>query len=218
MGGASLSGSTGLADQKHAADDRRHAERAHEGHRAHRQAKGAEIILVGRDLNFSYAGLVALFEAAHAGAHIVVTKGDISHPGAGRVPVPETGALAQPLIAAFPELPVRVIGKPERPIFERALALSAVEAGRAVMLGDNPLTDGAGARASEGLRDVHPEEPEVRQPLEDLARDRRVPVDVPRPREDGARREVAGRLLHHALRLVEFPVHRLPLGVNEART
>jgi HAD superfamily hydrolase (TIGR01509 family) len=47
--------------------------------------------------------------------------------------------------ACIPDLEPRVIGKPEPLMFEAALRRFGSTPERAVMIGDNPLTDGAGA-------------------------------------------------------------------------
>ena len=108
----------------------------------------ANIVLVGRDLDFDYRRLSAALRAVHLGARIVATNPDLSHPGAGRVPVPETGALLAAIVSAIPRAALEIVGKPAPALFSRALAVLGGTAAHAVMLGDNPATDGAGAQAA----------------------------------------------------------------------
>lgn len=105
----------------------------------------AEIVLLCRDLDFSFAALARAAEALHRGARLVATNPDLTHPGAAGLPVPETGALLAALLACAPHVAPRVIGKPEPDLFRLALRRLGADAGDAVMIGDNPTTDGAGA-------------------------------------------------------------------------
>lgn len=105
----------------------------------------AEIVLLCRDLDFSFAALGRAAEALHRGARLVVANPDLTHPGAHGLPVPETGALLAALLACAPHAVPRVIGKPEPDLFRLALRRLGADAGDAVMIGDNPTTDGAGA-------------------------------------------------------------------------
>ncbi len=59
--------------------------------------------------------------------------------------MPETGAILSAIKRIVPEVNVTVIGKPESVLFEEALGRSACSPHDAIMIGDNPLTDLAGA-------------------------------------------------------------------------
>lgn len=108
--------------------------------------EGPDIVLLGRDRAFSYARLQAAARAVRAGAALVVCNPDLTHPGPGGAVVPETGALLVALLACTGKVPVRIIGKPQPALFEAALGRLDIGPEEAVMLGDNPLTDGVGAR------------------------------------------------------------------------
>jgi ribonucleotide monophosphatase NagD (HAD superfamily) len=105
-----------------------------------------DIVLVGRDRGFTYAKLQMAANAVREGATLIAANPDLTHPGRGGTVVPETGALLAAILACAGAVPHRIIGKPEPELFARALALLAVPAAQAVMVGDNPHTDGAGAR------------------------------------------------------------------------
>ena len=105
----------------------------------------ADVVLVARDRSFTYAKLAAAAEALHAGARLYVAAPDLSHPGPNGQPVPETGALAAALAACSGVQPHRIIGKPQRAMFELGRRKLGVEFADMVMIGDNPKTDGLGA-------------------------------------------------------------------------
>ncbi|WP_157929606.1 HAD-IIA family hydrolase [Phyllobacterium zundukense] len=104
-----------------------------------------EIVLLARDRNFTYAKLAAASNAVRSGAALIVANPDVNHPGQHGDVVPETGALLAAVLACAGDVPYRVIGKPEPYLFERALNRLGIRPADAVMIGDNPLTDGVGA-------------------------------------------------------------------------
>lgn len=106
-----------------------------------------DVVLLMRDARFSYAKLERAANALRDGARLIVANADRTHPGpAGRL-VPETGALLAALLACVGEqADVEIIGKPGPLLFERACRSLGVEPRHAVMIGDNPETDGDGAR------------------------------------------------------------------------
>ena len=105
-----------------------------------------DLVLVARDRHFSYARLAAAAEALSDGARFFVAAPDRNHPGANGKPVPETGALAAAILSCVGPIPHRVIGKPEPALFEMGCARLGVSARRALMIGDNPETDGLGSQ------------------------------------------------------------------------
>lgn len=107
-----------------------------------------EIVLLGRDEAFSYDKLRAAANALRGGARFVVANPDGFHPDEGHKVVPETGALMQAIIHASGVWPQEIIGKPEPILFEQALAKLQSRPTRTTMIGDNPLTDAAGAVAA----------------------------------------------------------------------
>ncbi|MDC7675548.1 HAD-IIA family hydrolase [Asticcacaulis machinosus] len=109
----------------------------------------ADVIVLMRDTGFSYDRLERIVNRLKTGARLIVANPDKTHPGAdGRI-VPETGALMAAIMACVEGcgVSVDIIGKPSPHLFARACAALGVSPSQAVMLGDNPLTDVAGADA-----------------------------------------------------------------------
>ncbi|MGE0154628.1 MAG: HAD-IIA family hydrolase [Reyranellaceae bacterium] len=106
-----------------------------------------EIVLLCRDVELSYERLGIAVAALQEGAELVVANPDLTHPGAGGVPVPETGMLLSSLRAAVPSAAPTIVGKPRVTMFAAALRELGVKPEEAAMIGDNPATDGAGAAA-----------------------------------------------------------------------
>jgi HAD superfamily hydrolase (TIGR01450 family) len=105
----------------------------------------ADFVLLALDMHFSHARLATAANELLRGARLVVTNADVTHPGPqGRV-VPETGALLAAVVAASGVQPWRVVGKPAPLLFEEGLRRLGAEPQRTVVVGDNPLTDAAGA-------------------------------------------------------------------------
>jgi HAD superfamily hydrolase (TIGR01450 family) len=113
----------------------------------------ADVVILARDLAFAYDRLRRGAALVRAGAALVVANPDLTHPGAGGEPVPETGALLQALLACTGPVPFRLIGKPEPLLFRRALKILGAAVDEALMIGDNLETDAAGA-ARLGMRCV----------------------------------------------------------------
>ncbi len=106
-----------------------------------------DLVLLMRDARFTYAKLERAANAVRDGARLVVANADRTHPGLGGRLVPETGALLAALLACLGPDAGRplIIGKPGPLLFERACAHLGIHASDAVMIGDNPETDGEGA-------------------------------------------------------------------------
>ena len=106
-----------------------------------------DIVVLMRDARFTYAKLERAANAVRDGAKLIVANGDRTHPGpAGRL-VPETGALLAALRSCVGEqMDVEIFGKPSPLLFERACQTLGITPQQAVMIGDNPETDGEGAR------------------------------------------------------------------------
>jgi 4-nitrophenyl phosphatase len=115
----------------------------------------AGLVLLMRDAGFTYAKLALAANALRSGAKLVVANADLTHPAADDGIVPETGALLAALLACTTEDEVsrEIIGKPGPLLFERACAFLGVSPDEAVMVGDNPATDGEGA-ISAGIRPI----------------------------------------------------------------
>lgn len=110
--------------------------------------KTPEYVILTRDTGFSYGRLQAVLGYLKRGARLVVANADATHPGADGVPVPETGALLAAVRECLPALRFEVVGKPQPALFRAALDRLGVSPGEAVLIGDNPATDGAGAKAA----------------------------------------------------------------------
>jgi ribonucleotide monophosphatase NagD (HAD superfamily) len=110
-------------------------------------AQHSDVVLVARDRRFSYAKLAAAAEAVTLGAALYIACPDTSHPGANGQPVPEAGALAAALLACTGPVDHVVIGKPQPAMFRLGCQRLGIDPADGVMIGDNPLTDGAGAAA-----------------------------------------------------------------------
>lgn len=109
-----------------------------------------EAVVLLRDTTFTFAKLAAASTAARACGRIVLANPDLTHPGPDGTLAPETGALHAAIRACLGGSPVEVeiIGKPSPAMFDAVLAQAGVEPAYAVMIGDNPTTDGAGATAA----------------------------------------------------------------------
>ncbi|MDH0911147.1 HAD family hydrolase [Rhizobium pusense] len=105
-----------------------------------------DIVIIGRDRNFSYETIRKAANGVLAGAKLVVCNPDRTHPGQNGQIVPETGALVAAIIACTGPTDYRVIGKPEPELFVAGMKRVGSEPSRTLMVGDNPDTDGRGAR------------------------------------------------------------------------
>jgi HAD superfamily hydrolase (TIGR01450 family) len=107
-----------------------------------------EFVVLTRDTGFTYGRLQAVLRYLTRGARLVVANADATHPGADGVPVPETGALLAAVRECLPALSFEVVGKPQLTLFRVALKRLGANPAEAVLIGDNPATDGAGAKAA----------------------------------------------------------------------
>jgi 4-nitrophenyl phosphatase len=112
--------------------------------------EGGSLVVLLRDPQFSYTRLERAANALRRGARLIVSNPDLTHPGRRGAIVPETGSLLAALASCvdLSTLDVEIIGKPSPRLFELACAAVGVEPSQAVMIGDNPQTDMAGARAA----------------------------------------------------------------------
>lgn len=119
-----------------------------------------DAVLVARDRRFSFKRLYGAVNAVRAGAALYVACPDVTHPGPDGCVVPEAGALAAAILACVGNVEARVIGKPEPALFEMGCLRLGISPQEALMIGDNALTDVAGA-ARVGMRYVQitPNEP-----------------------------------------------------------
>lgn len=121
-----------------------------------------DTLVIMRDTSFTFRKLTAAVNAARSCKRIVVSNPDLTHPGGDGSVQPETGALLAAIQSCLGNRSpvIEVIGKPNPFLFMTALDEAGVAPGDAVMIGDNPTTDGVGARAC-GIPfvQVHPEGP-----------------------------------------------------------
>jgi 4-nitrophenyl phosphatase len=104
-----------------------------------------ELVLIARDESFNYDKLARSANAIRRGAKFYVSNADVSHPGAAGWLVPEAGALMLAVMGVVGRSPDLVFGKPYGLLMARAMAFLGLRDHEAVMIGDNPATDGVGA-------------------------------------------------------------------------
>jgi HAD superfamily hydrolase (TIGR01450 family) len=105
-----------------------------------------EVVLVARDERFDYGRLAAAANAVAAGARFYVSNADVHHPGPGAWRVPEAGSLMLAVMAVAGRSPDKVFGKPDGYLLRQALKALQASRAQAVMIGDNPSTDGLAAQ------------------------------------------------------------------------
>lgn len=106
-----------------------------------------DIVLLLRDPAFTYTRLQQVVTTLANGAQLVAANADRCHPGANGLIVPETGALLAAIRTCLPAVEPIIIGKPGPMLFDKACAALDAKPAEAIMIGDNPETDGAGAQA-----------------------------------------------------------------------
>ncbi len=104
----------------------------------------ADFVVAGIAPETTVADLARAVRRIRAGAALVVTNPDLTHPTPGGY-APETGAV-QAFLEAAGGKPAAVVGKPNAFIFRQALDLLGLPPERVLMIGDTPETDIAGAR------------------------------------------------------------------------
>lgn len=100
------------------------------------------LVIVGRDLSFSFERLAVVAAAVRSGARLVGVNRDPTMPTA-RGLEPGTGAILAAIETASGADAV-VLGKPQPPMMEAAAAILGRKG--VLMIGDRPATDVAGAR------------------------------------------------------------------------
>jgi len=98
-----------------------------------------EAVVIGLDLEFTYAKLKAAHEAIQRGALFIATNADSTLPTEAGL-VPGAGSIVAALAAATGQRPI-VIGKPETPMLETAMTRIGALPEETVMLGDRLDTD-----------------------------------------------------------------------------
>ena len=105
---------------------------------------GADVVVVGRDKSFDFAMLQRAADEVRAGATFLAANADPAYPAEYRVE-PGAGALVAAIAVASGTEP-EIFGKPYPPML-RAAAARFPAGVRLAMVGDQPETDLAGARA-----------------------------------------------------------------------
>jgi len=96
-------------------------------------------VVIGLDLEFTYAKLKAAHEAIQRGALFIATNADTTLPTEAGL-VPGAGSIVAALAAATGQRPI-VIGKPETPMLQMAMARMGSHPEETVMIGDRLDTD-----------------------------------------------------------------------------
>lgn len=112
----------------------------------------ADVIVVGRDTDFTYGKLQRISEEAGRGSLVIGTNSDLFHPGEGEKKIPETGAIIA-AIQAVTGTSVPCIGKPEPYLFLFGIQMYGAKPDSCVMIGDNLETDILGGRKA-GMKTV----------------------------------------------------------------
>ncbi len=102
-------------------------------------AEPADIVLVGKDEDFSYDKLAEAQRALLAGAPFIAANKDASYPVEGRL-LPGAGAIVAAIEVASGRVAV-CVGKPEPFMFEEALRRVGATGAEAVVVGDSLQTD-----------------------------------------------------------------------------
>jgi HAD superfamily hydrolase (TIGR01450 family) len=121
----------------------------------HQVRRAPQLIVLMRDTRFSYSKLQIGVNALMGGAKLIVSNLDLSHPGAAASIVPETGALLAAFKACLPpdRFQMETIGKPGPILFQVACQALGLIPSQVVMIGDNRVTDIAGAQLL-GMRSI----------------------------------------------------------------
>lgn len=101
----------------------------------------AEAVVVGSDIEVGYRDIFMAAMQIHGGAQFIATNIDATFP-TSRGPAPATGSIVAAIETAVSR-PPEVIGKPEPHLF--TASLKGLDKSRAVMIGDTPESDIAGA-------------------------------------------------------------------------
>lgn len=105
----------------------------------------ADLVVLMRDPSFDYTGLSLAANELRAGAKLIVSNPDLTHPAPGGRVVVETGTLMLALTACADTPPMRIVGKPEPDLFVEAMRRLVVLPHDTIVIGDNPDTDARGA-------------------------------------------------------------------------
>jgi len=106
-------------------------------------ADRADVIVIGRDTEFTFDKLQQIVDQEGESVRIVATNPDFFHPGIEGRRIPETGALTA-AIEAIINKQIEYVGKPDLYLFYYAMQSFGIMAQKCVMVGDNLSTDISG--------------------------------------------------------------------------
>lgn len=115
------------------------------------------MVIIGRDIDFTYDKLFHIIAAVGRGAVILATNPDMYHPGEGDYRVPETGSLTA-AVEAILLVKIDFVGKPACSIFQHIMSHFHVYPHKSVMIGDTLETDIIGGRHA-GMTTIVLEQP-----------------------------------------------------------
>lgn len=104
------------------------------------QDEHVDMVILGRDIEFTYDKLFHIITAVDRGAGILATNPDTYHPGEGNCRIPETGALTAS-VEAILHSKIDYVGKPDLSIFQHIMTKFNVNPHESVMIGDTSDTD-----------------------------------------------------------------------------
>jgi HAD superfamily hydrolase (TIGR01450 family) len=113
------------------------------GHDGGQLARTYDAVIVGLDPDADYWSLAIGMSAVAGGARLIATNADTRYPTPSGF-LPGAGAILAALATATGVTP-EVIGKPSPAMFTAILEASGIDAAEAVVVGDNPDADVAGA-------------------------------------------------------------------------
>ena len=116
-------------------------------------AAAPDTVVVGVDFRLSYRRLSIAADSVRRGALFVASNRDPIYPAADDQLFAGAGAVVAAVAVAAGREPDLVVGKPEPGLFHAAAEVAGVRVEDAVVIGDNLLSDIAGARAV-GARSV----------------------------------------------------------------
>ena len=102
-----------------------------------------DAVIVGLDPEVDYRRLAVAMSAVAGGARLIATNADARYPTPGGF-LPGAGSILAALATATGAMP-EVIGKPSPAMFTATVEASGIDPGEAVVVGDNPDADVAGA-------------------------------------------------------------------------
>jgi glycerol-1-phosphatase len=122
------------------------ADAAGAGHDGGSLSRTFDAVIVGLDPSVDYRRLAVAMRAVSDGARLIATNADARYPTAVGF-LPGAGSIVAALATATGTMP-EVIGKPAPAMFAAILEVAGVEPDEAVVVGDNPDADVAGANRS----------------------------------------------------------------------